>query len=397
MSQRTISRQAGLVFFLTISLSPWVKAQDAGVSYRIHHQYVGTRPLGMGDAFVAVANDYNALLYNPAGLARREDGEMNLLIDVGISKSLPDLTKEISEAQDTQGSESDKQQAMFDLLQKQYGKTIGLRLTPFSGFLVRPNWGIAVIPADVTLEGSIHQGVGPSLNTTVYADTTVALGYGDDYKGFSNGRLSWGVTGKFINRGYFSKSINFIELASDSKLIQESDMREGFGVDADLGLLYTPNLPDAGFLSLLRLTRPSFGLVVRNVAETKFTTSSKLLNKEKTEPPEKLHRVVDVGTRWEYPSMWLFGGRGVMDFRDLMHPSISLRKSLHLGLEFDWTVASWWKGSYRVGLNQGYLTAGISALLGVFNLDAVTYGEDVGTYSTPAENRMYAIRMNINW
>ena len=30
----------------------------------------GIRPLGMGNAFVAVADDRNALHYNPAGLAR---------------------------------------------------------------------------------------------------------------------------------------------------------------------------------------------------------------------------------------------------------------------------------------------------------------------------------------
>jgi hypothetical protein len=35
----------------------------------------------MGDAFVAVANDYNALFYNPAGLARLESGEVNLSMD----------------------------------------------------------------------------------------------------------------------------------------------------------------------------------------------------------------------------------------------------------------------------------------------------------------------------
>ena len=33
------------------------------------HIYRGIRPLGMGGAFVAVSDDQNALLYNPAGFS----------------------------------------------------------------------------------------------------------------------------------------------------------------------------------------------------------------------------------------------------------------------------------------------------------------------------------------
>lgn len=351
----------------------------------------------MGDAFVAVANDYNAIFYNPAGLARRDDGEMNLFIDLGASSSFPTITKDIQEAQKTTGTDADKQQAMLDAIEKNYGKTLGLRLTPLSGIVVRPNWGVAIIPADLTLEGTLHRSVGPSIDTTVYLDSTVAFGYGDDFRGIQSGRLSWGVTGKLINRAYFSKAISFLELASDSNLVKISDFQEGFGVDADIGFLYTPMLPSEGFWSLLRLTKPSFGLVVRNIAETKFSNSMKLVNKESAGAPEQMYRVIDIGTRWEYPSFWLFGGRGVMDFRDIMHPAVNFRKSLHLGFEFDWTVASWWKGAYRVGLNQGYFTGGLSAMFTLFNLDAVTYGENVGTYSKPEENRMYSVRLNINW
>lgn len=385
---------------LSLLLIPFASsaADLTGISYSIHHQYTGPRPLGMGDAFVAVANDYNAILYNPAGLARRDRGEINLFIDAGISASLPKLYKDVNAAQKS-GTESEQQQAMFDLLQAQYGKSSGLRVMPLAGFWARPRWGIAVIPADLTMENTFHQGVGPTMNSTVYLDTTVALGYGDDYKGFSTGRLSYGFTGKFINRGYFSKSVNFVELASDSSLVKTSDLREGFGIDGDLGVLYTPNIPADGIFSLLQYARPTFGVVVRNLVETKFKSSAKLLNKQagQTEAPEQLYRVVDLGTKWEYPSAWIFSGRGVMDFRDLNHPQISFRKSLHLGLEFDWSVASWWRGQYRVGLNQGYFTGGVSAMFAIFNLDAVTYGEEVGTYSTPAENRVYAVRLNLNF
>lgn len=389
----------GLVALLLTS--PFAaRAEDTGVSFGIHHQYEAPRPLGMGDAFVAVANDYNALFYNPAGLARREDGELNLAIDAGLSPSAQKIYGSIKDAQNSDGNDSAKQQAMFDTVQAQYGKSFGVRTMPLSGVLVKPRWGVAFIPADVTVNGTFHQDVGPSVNTTAYVDTTLAVGYGDDIKYFSNGRLSWGVTGKFINRGYFSKSVNYLELVADSNLVSNSDLREGYGIDGDLGFLYTPNIPDSGLFSAFSLARPTFGLVVRNLAQANFGKSLHLLNKDRdqlTDPPEKLYRVIDVGSRWEYPSAWIFSGRGVMDFRDLMHPNVSLRKSLHLGFEFDWTVRNWWRGAYRVGLNEGFFTAGLSAKFACFNLDLVTYGEDIGTYSTPKENRLYSTRLNLNW
>lgn len=383
--------------FLALFLGFNAKASDTNVDFGIHHQYQGSRPLGMGDAFVAVANDYNALLYNPAGLARREDGEMNLFMDVEAASNFQTFNSDASAASGTTGTDTQKQQAMFDLLQKEYGKAIGVRSTLFAGFLVEPKWGVAIIPADVTIEGTFHQGVGPTLNATVFADTTVAAGYGDDLRGWVPGRLSWGVTGKVINRGYFSKSMNFVELAANSTLVQTSDLHEGLGVDGDVGFLYTPYIPREGFFSLFELARPTFGLVVRNVAQSTFSNSVHWINKSDTTPPQQLYRVVDIGSKWEYPSFWIFGGRGVLDIRDIGHPEFNLHKGLHAGFEFDWAVANWWKGAYRVGYSEGYLTAGVSAMFALFNLDVLTYSEDLGTYSTPVENRMYAIRLNINW
>lgn len=382
---------------LTLCLSPLVQAADEGVSFTIHHQYQSPRALGMGDAFVAVANDYSALFYNPAGLARREDTDLNLSIAAGLSPSGVKFYKDIQDAQKTGTTDSEKQEAILNVLNDNYGKTYTLRTAPLAAVLARPRWGIGFIPADVSVEMTVHKQVGPSLDATVYGDSTLAYGYGQDVPWFDHARLSLGITGKFVNRVYASKAISAVELAADSNVVKKEDLHEGYTVDADLGALLTPELPDEGIWSLVRLARPTFGLVVRNVGETGFGQSLKLVNKEKTEAPEKLYRVVDVGTRWEYPSAWIFGGRGVLDVRDIGHPNFNWRKGLHAGFEFDWTVASWWKGQYRVGISEGYFTGGVSALLGIFNLDAVTYAEDVGTYSNPKESRIYMIKLNMNF
>jgi hypothetical protein len=91
------------------------------------------------------------------------------------------------------------------------------------------------------------------------------------------GKLDGGSAGKFVNRGYFSKGITIIELAADPNLLKTSDLQEGYTVDADLGFLWKPYVPETGFWSIFQLTRPTFGFVARNVGELGFNQSLKLL------------------------------------------------------------------------------------------------------------------------
>lgn len=382
----------GLVLF---ALSPKAAAQSEGIHTRIHHHYQSPRALGMGDAFVAIANDYSAILYNPAGLARREDGQVNLSMEFAGSQSFSDFTKDTSSVKTTGNSSTDY--ALYsDLLQKYYGKVFQTRVGLFEGFWVRPNWGVAFIPLDATLEYKIHNQVAPALNVRAYLDTTLAYGYGTDIKGSMFGRWSMGTTVKFVNRGYANKIVSAFDLVADSNAVKKEDLRDGYTLDMDIGTLYTPHLPGDGIWQLFSLAKPTFGAVLRNVGETGFGQSLKIFNKTQVEAPEKMYRVLDVGMKYEYPNIWIFNGRGALDIRDIGHPNFTWRKGFHLGFEFDWTMATWWKGSYRIGVNQGYPTLGFSALFSVFNLDLVTYGEDVGSFSSPKENRIYLVKLNID-
>ena len=51
---------------------------------------------------------------------------------------------------------------------------------------------------------------------------------------------------------------------------------------------------------------------------------------------------------------------------------------------------------YKKQLLLNFLFNLLSALFTVFNLDLVTYSEDVGTYDKPKESRMYMLKLNIN-
>jgi len=382
------------LFLLSIN----VAAQNEGVHTRIHHQYQSIRAMGMGDAFVAIANDYSALFYNPAGLARRTDHQVNLSIEAAASTDFMKFSKDLSDTGKSGTTTAEKYNAYDAFLKQYYGKSFMVRMGLFEGIWVKPHFGVGVIPADLTLEYKIHNNVSPAINLRAFLDTTIALGYGNDIKGSQYGRWSWGVTGKVINRGYFNKQFDAFSLAVDSNTLKKEDAQEGYGIDADLGLLYSPHMPGDGFFwRAVQMSKPTLGIVARNVAETKFSNSFKVINKTATQPPEKLYRVFDIGTKFEMPKLWIFSGRWAVDFKDIGHPNYSTKKGFHAGAEFDWTVSRFWKGNYRVGLNQGYFAFGLSAMLGIFNLDLASYAEEVGTPDNPQSNRQYAVKMNMDF
>lgn len=383
---------------LTLFTAPLAAAELGGVSTSIHHHYVSPRALGMGNAFVGLANDASALFYNPAGLARMEESSFDVSLSGGLSTQFLPFTKEISGAGKEEGaSETDKQREILEIIEKSYGKTYGLRTAPISTIYTSEGFGWGFIPADVSLEMVINRTIGPTLNATVYGDTTLAMGWAKDVHWIPHSRLSLGITGKFVNRLYYSKSLNFIELAVNPDLFKKEDFSEGYTVDADLGMLWTPEIPSEGWFSWLRYARPSLGAVVRNAAELGFGQSFKTVQKEKGTAPEKLFRVIDVGSRWEIPTHWSLSGRALIDFKDFMHPAFNWRKATHVGVEIDWVLSALWKGSYRVGVNQGFATAGISAKVLFLEIDYATYGEDVGTYYSSKENRLHMARVNFSF
>lgn len=66
----------GLGTFLLIMAAHESVAAPA-LDFSIHQPYISTRAMGMGNAFTAVADDHSAMFYNPAALARRENGNLH--------------------------------------------------------------------------------------------------------------------------------------------------------------------------------------------------------------------------------------------------------------------------------------------------------------------------------
>jgi hypothetical protein len=389
-----MSQFRGLLIFISLFM---VKAAFADVpDYTIHHNYESIRALGMGNAFGALADDYSAIFYNPAGLTRLQEGNLTMFIsamaDANIIKFSSDV-KSASASVSGSGGTTDIT-PIANLIDGNSGKHFSSRIPGAGLIYARPHWGFAIIPVDLSLELDVHKSAGPAASVIATQDSTVAYTYARDlYKGLD--KFAMGVTVKGIYRAYYNKSFLALDIAQDPNLLRASDAQEGLAVDGDIGALYTFHDPGHGFWHALR---PSLSFAVQNVGDANFTASNfHLLSKTNNTPPPNDQRRFNVGTLLELPDWWVFKSRLMLDENDIGHQNWTFLKGSHVGTEFRWKVRSWFQGAWRAGFNQGYWTAGFTGLFAIFQLDVATYGEEVGPSTNPYQSRRYMLRASLDF
>lgn len=495
------------------------------LSTKVKSPYSSFRALGMGDAFTAVADDYSLIYYNPAGFAKKKHNEFQLsLLGAGVSNKTTTLVKDVDSASKTQGTDQEKAQAISDVLEQYYGKSLGGKVEALEIFWIRKNWGISLIPVDLTVDMTIDRQLGPAIDLNVTGDTILAYGYGTELNKF----WSAGATLKYTHRVAVEQSVSALELATDSNVLSTKRFKEGQTVDLDLGFLWTPDWfnsavvvekksarlekksikrkiataekntesekafkakenealsmpaknvetegasnPDANAAtnSTVKESLPvadtkkadeaataqsvptqsvpptpeaqaktaeplkeeikkieetsaepkkeevvaeekkevegkkekfplTLGFVMHNVFGGSFI-KAKNVNKDATETPSKMNRVIDVGSQYELAQFGDLVIRSMLDFKNLLHPNANtFNKVFHAGIEADYSPNGWFKTQLRGGINQMYYTAGATLLLGVVHIDFATYGEEVGTTSDKIENRVYAAKVGFNF
>ncbi|HSH68317.1 MAG TPA: hypothetical protein VK997_00265, partial [Deferrisomatales bacterium] len=154
--------------------------------------FEGVRPLGMGGAFTAVADDENALFYNPAGLDRVPAwglGVVNPLVEVGEKGA--DVLKDVRDA------DLDNTSEVTALLREYNGEYAHYRAALFPHFVMR-HFALGVL-AQGTANLQPHNLVAfPEAMIDSFASVGAHAGFG---WGFWDGKLRVGIGGKYI-KGY---------------------------------------------------------------------------------------------------------------------------------------------------------------------------------------------------
>jgi len=343
-------------FFLILSL---FVAPQAGAA-EVYDFFDGVRSLGMGGSYTAVVNDETSLLTNPAGLAK--------LRDVMVVVANPEVQGSQNDTQIANLSNASVQEPsdLLNLLNQNKGLHWNAKAQVFPA-IVAPDIGFGLL-------GKYQYDA--SVNT---AGTDFRYDYTNDFAavfGFSlrffGGILKIGVDSRYVNRIEMHKDFNPTVTAID----MNQNASEGGGLAADVGMIVT--VP----VALL----PSIAVVVRDAGTTNYGLSSGMFLQTQTRPADT-PQTVDAGFSLSpilsnHTRMTITG-----DYHDALNAWEQQGTLVHVhgGVEFNFSDFFFLRG----GVNQGYWTAGFEIATRRFQLQAASYGEEIGTAASPQEDRRY--------
>ena len=347
-------------------------------SKEIRWTHFGQRPLGMGNAYVAVADDYNALFYNPAGLARIKEWDGELINPAfEIAKATVDFTKELSTLQ---AGSTDGISKVLDIFQGQTGKVHhgAMYMTPH--FIMR-NWGLGIgmeLSASLVTHSNINIEFDAGMKSIM--PLTYAMNFLDD-------KLSIGASLKFLARSGIDHSftIQTISLfSSDSEDGVSKLFEAGYGYGLDIGMLFTP----------IETMEPTLGISIVDFGGSKFTAVnvSGSSNNNPRAPATRLP-AVNTGVSIKPIMTDAMYVMAAVDAHVINRPEHFSHK-FNLGLEWGYSDII----KIQAGLKEGYATAGFQFDVGLLNMRFTSYAVDhapiVGTHNDLVERR-YALQIKL--
>jgi hypothetical protein len=392
-------------------LSPKLQAEEIPGS-----ESSAVRPLGMGDAFTAVANDESAIWTNPSGIGRsrkaRSRGLFNVTkfpnIIVGANGNTRDFYNAFSGAQDksvasvlTTGKDLGNKPlwtraGLFPVTLFDLGKEAPMAFGVYSNTVVS-----AIVPSDTPNVAQIK----------ALSDLGAVVTFG--WTNPSN-RLNTAIQFRPVARYAFENHIPSDNLVNKTAmrdyLAKDSNKSEGFGID--VGMLYT--IADFWF--------PTIGVSVLNVptgckqdylnpySQTRQTVCGNVFHGNLGNPdalsvvdptdarvglsitPRLTHRLnmrlaLDAHNLPLGNAKASYGLQSV-PFSALVHGGVELFAGNPLMVP-DFAV--------RMGVNQGFITSGFTFNMGALDIDFATYGVDVSTTTKAVEDRRYLGSLSFNF
>lgn len=326
----------------------------------------GIRPLGMGGAFTAISDDYNALFYNPAGLDKVPHWSFSLLnpmIEAGENSQ--NLYKDI------QDTEFDNTTQVTDLLRKHVGEHQHVKAAVFPCF-VKQHFGFGVL-GQATVDAEVNNPQYPEADISAVGDVAGVFGLGFGF--LANHALRVGGSAKYIQRQRLQQTYTAIQIADNNfdETIKD-DVLDGAGLGFDLGAMYTFPVP----------LKPTAALVIQNVGGTKLGDAGEI--------PQQVN--LGAGLHFDYSFISVNAGVDAMDItKDVNEDEKDFFRRLHMGAES-------WLGkrlALRLGLYQGYVSAGATLNLWILKLDYANYAEEVGVYAGQRVDRRNVVQLSLGW
>jgi len=329
--------------------------------------YRGVRPMGMGGAFTAIADDENAVFYNPAGLASVKKTELDLINANGeVSDNIMSLKNDASSLQtgDTVGT--------TNMLQKYVGKPMHGRFSEFLN-LTTTNFEIGAY-GQVTADVAVHTPAYPTTNIDMKADAGAIVGLAHT---FLDDKLQVGVGGKYIQRRRFVRVltpadvVNTSNSTSDKLQLSGDDLKTSSKIGIDLGAIY--NLDSTDFASSVGLSILNFGDL--NFGDYTYTPTGGTQVTVSNKIPMTINLGYAASKQFD-----MFKATFAADYQDLTNNASDdsdKGKRIHLGAEVKLPYIL----TLRAGFNQGYMTYGLGINFWIIEVKYAYYQEEIGGYA----------------
>ena len=392
------------IFLVIIAVLPVSATINESLSLPAFSRVIGTveRPIsirmaGMGMAGISSAKGFDALNYNPAGLA---DSGFTLTIpyvtatvyNPGSMISTNFLRNTIDFAQGGMNADEYIESAEgFASALGTYNKLANIEAG--LGFTVGGfGFNFYIVDNIHTYNGGA--GNIASLSLINKLNAAISIGYGHRIS-FQHGySLDLGLSVRFSYLA-ISDQIGTTDIADISNILNSTPMFYGWAVPIDVAV--RGNFP-FGF-SLTAALRNINGFYYMNQSEgiSSWVGQMFQFGTESIYTPMSL----DVGLSWTYDELWWIHPTVALDFVDLIgfkdETSFTFRtfmKHVNFGLELGFLEDHL---VIRGGLSQGYLSAGLTVDLWAFKIDAAYYWREFGSVVGTKGVDALTVRLSFGW
>jgi len=349
------------------------------IAKELYGPEAGVVPFGMGRAYSAVADDWLALHYNPAGLALVNRVDMQLF-DLRVGSN-----RDVIESFDNINKLSDSSSGVAATLNNYAGRHVMAEVSNHSQITV-PGFAFGLgyeVHADIDMQNRAYP------QTVMRYTRDLSLAFGGAVGIGKRKDLRIGGKMEFMRRQGGVREIGIDEIAaSRDSLTSRFDMK-GAGWAGTVGMQY--RLPTKG------RTEFNTSFVWHDIGKTSFGGHMSQSR------PSRIDDNMVAGFAVRFP----IGGRknrrlerrygpgrstSHLTFAfDYSHLNYSLDeehlpKHIHLGMNLDLPLLA-----IQLGLNQTSLTLGTSFDIGILRVAVATYGEELGSYGGQRRDRRYLL------
>lgn len=338
--------------------------------------FEGVRPTGMGDAFSALADDANALFYNPAGLARIRQVHFHLLdftVGADSDNTLTRLNNAIFKGDFTHLVRPDREFVRMS----------------FRPTFIAPGFGISFIQ-DAKGFFDIKNPLTDGLDVYAHNDVGVLAGIGLPLGDF----FSIGVSGKIFQRTGVDFNYSPTDIITNTSLLDAIRTGEVYNVFKDLARTGWGIGLNAGAIARIPLQSNDKNgpkLLASALAENVGNTTFKALTGALA--PASIKQSYTVGLAYTVPIDKNWTWNLTSDMKHLLETSVPFVKQFHLGTEFRHRIFG-----LRAGLSEGYWTAGFSLEFPPHTrIHLSSYGKELGDKWNEKGVRWYLMQLVIGF